>query len=44
MPTHGFGRPSHLQPPEGMDPEAAATWPPAELIEQYLKRKVGEPA
>jgi 3-hydroxy-9,10-secoandrosta-1,3,5(10)-triene-9,17-dione monooxygenase reductase component len=40
VPTHGFGRPSHLEPhlepPDGMNPEAAAMWPPTELIEQFL--------
>ncbi len=36
MSPHGFGRPSHLEPPEGMDPAAAQSWPPAELIDQFL--------
>ena len=36
MSPHGFGRPSHLEPPEGMDPDAASSWPPADLIDQFL--------
>src|SRR3954471_7891392 len=32
----GFGRPSHLEPPDGMKPDAADTWPPPELIDQFL--------
>lgn len=36
MSPHGFGQPSHLEPPEGMDPAAAESWPPAELIDQFL--------
>lgn len=36
MTPHGFGRPSHLEPPEGMTPDAAETWPPLELIDQFL--------
>jgi 3-hydroxy-9,10-secoandrosta-1,3,5(10)-triene-9,17-dione monooxygenase reductase component len=35
MSPHGFGTPSHLEPPEGMDPAAAQSWPPAELIDQF---------
>ena len=32
----GLGRPSGLEPPEGMRPDAAETWPPPELIDQFL--------
>jgi 3-hydroxy-9,10-secoandrosta-1,3,5(10)-triene-9,17-dione monooxygenase reductase component len=36
MNARGFGRPSGLEPPEGMNPDAARTWPSPELIDQFL--------
>ena len=36
MSGRASGPASHLDPPEGMNPEAALTWPSPELIDQFL--------
>jgi 3-hydroxy-9,10-secoandrosta-1,3,5(10)-triene-9,17-dione monooxygenase reductase component len=36
MPAEASGHSPDLDPPEGMNPDAALTWPPPELIDQFL--------